>query len=340
MTLQWIDNVDGIDRFRLSNDSGMEVDIITYGARITRLVVPDKAGNPTDVVCGFDNPADYRGDNPYFGAIIGRTANRTDKGRFVLDGKPYQLTPNEGVNHLHGGKEGFDRKLWKALPLDSNKLELTYSSPDGEEGYPAGLKVTVTYTLGEDNSLTIAYEATADGDTPLNLTNHSYFNLNGDAASIGGHLIRIASDALTDVDDSLIATGEMVTLKGTIYDFSTLHEVGRDWDLDDRRLKAGFGGYDFNYVLNAKAGESVACAIGDKSGIEMNVYTDRPCLQFYSGNQLDGVKGKQVYPFHSAFCMEAQGYPNAVNVPSFPSSMLKGGEKFASSTTYRFGLAK
>ena len=340
MTLQWMDNVDGIDRYRLSNESGMEVDIITYGGRITRLVVPDKAGNPVDVVLGFDDPADYRGDNPYFGALIGRVGNRIDKGRFSLNGKEYCLALNDGLNHLHGGAEGFDRKIWKALPLDSNKLELTYVSPDGEEGYPGNLKVTVTYTLGEDNSLKIDYEATSDADTPLNLTNHAYFNLNGDAASVGGHIVEIASDALTDVDEGLIPHGELLPLKGTPLDFGTPHPIGRHWAEDHRLLKIARGGYDFNYVLSAGVGEPVATAVGDKSGISMEVYTDRPCLQFYTGNFLDGVKGKQIYPYHSAFCMETQGYPNAVNVPAFPSCVLKAGETFRSSSVYKFGIAK
>ena len=337
MTLQWIDNQKGIDRYRIDNGKGAMVEIITFGARITKLIVPDRAGEPTDVVLGYDDPAAYFDDTTYFGAIIGRVGNRIDKGRFALNGKTYALATNDGANHLHGGKVGFDHRVFKAMPLDSNKLELTYTSPDGEEGYPGEVKVTVVYTLEEDNALTISYRATTSADTPLNLTNHAYFNLNGDALSVGGHIAQINADRLTDVDEGLIPHGELLNVMGTPFDFTSPKPIGRDWDGDHRLLKIARGGYDFNYVLSDSAKE-VACVTGDKSGIVMTVLSDRPCVQFYTGNFLDGVEGKQIYPYHSAFCLETQGYPNAVNVPSFPSCILKAGETFSSTTTYRFGI--
>ena len=330
----------GIETYTLENDNGMRADIITYGARIQRLFVPDKDGKLIDVVAGFDDPEQFRDDyGTYFNAIIGRVGNRIEKGRFCLNGKEYTLYKNDGNNHLHGGKSGFDDKLWTAQASEDGSLTLTYLSADGEEGYPANLRVQVTYSLSNDNALTIAYEAESDGDTLCSLTNHAYFNLDGDFETALDHEIFINSDSLTDVDDELIPHGEILPVQGTAFDFSTPKKLGRDINSDERLLKIARGGYDFNYILREHtADEAVASAYSAKSGIAMSVYTDRPCMQFYTGNFLSGFTGKKRYPYQSAFCMETQGYPNACNVPSFPNMTLKAGEKYRTSTKYKFDV--
>lgn len=334
----------GIETYTLENDNGMRADIITYGARIQRLFVPDKNGNPIDVVAGFDDPEQFRNDRgTYFNATIGRVGNRIEKGRFVLNGKEYKLYTNDGENHLHGGKFGFDKKLWTACAEKDGTLKLTYFSQDGEEGYPGNMTVCVTYALTNDNSLNISYEAQSDKDTLCSLTNHAYFNLDGEFESVLDHEIFIDADKLTDVDDGLIPHGGIMNVKGTAFDFTTAKPLGRDIEADERLLKIARGGYDFNYILNRHDTEHgtekpVASAYSKKSGIEMSVYTDRPCMQFYTGNFLDGFCGKKPYPYQSAFCMETQGFPNACNVPSFESMTLSAGEKYVTSTSYVFKI--
>ena len=334
----------GIETYLLENDNGMRAQIITYGARIQKLFVPCKDGNAIDVIAGFEDPEEFRNDHgTYFGAIIGRVANRIGGAEFTLNGKTYTLFKNDGNNHLHGGKEGFDKKLWLAEILDGGSLKLSYFSKDGEEGYPANLKISVIYTLSNDNSLSIEYEAESDGDTVCSFTNHAYFNLDGKFESALNHEIYINADAITSVDKELIPDGTIVQVKDTPFDFNTPKLLGKDIKADDSLLINARGGYDINYILNndknsvdATGRSAVATAYSNNSGIKMSVYTDRPCMQLYSGNFLDGFVGKTAYPYQSAFCMETQGYPNACNVPSFDSIVLKAGDKFKSFTKYAF----
>lgn len=325
----------GIELYRLENANGMICDVITYGARIAKLVVPNKRGELIDVVAGFPTPDGFLGDNPYFNAVIGRVGNRIGGASFALDGNRYDLFKNDGNNHLHGGKCGFDSRIWTASVLCDQSLKLERVSPDGEEGYPGNMQVSVTYSLTDDDALDIRYEAACDKDTLCSLTNHAYFNLDGDFESVLDHEVFIDANRLTAVDDELIPHGALKDVAGTAFDFSAPKKIGRDINADERMLKIARG-YDFNYVLNGNGYRKVASAYSQKSGVKMDVYTDRPCLQFYTGNFLDGLKGKKTYGYQSAFCMETQGYPNACNVPSFESMTLKKGEKYESRTTYAF----
>lgn len=334
MDIKKVGNFEDIELYRLS-DGDSFVEIITYGARIHKLCVPDRFGNIQDVILGFDNPLEYKGDNPYFNAVVGRVANRIGGASFVLDGKQYNLTINEKGNQLHGGLEGFDRKNFKAK-ITQDGLELSYLSKDGEEGYPSNLLVTVKYSF-ENNALKIEYTATSDGTTHCNLTNHAYFNLNGDFSPITDHIVMINSIALTDVDENLIPNGKIVDISNTAYDLTQGRVLSDALNLNDRLMNIG-GGFDFNYILKNNLGE--ACwAYSKKSGIMMKVFTDRPCVQFYSGNFLDGsIKGKSTFYKHTGFALETQGYPNACNVPIFPTTVLKKGETFHTITTYAFEI--
>lgn len=323
----------GIKSFRLSNSNGMQVCVITYGARIANIIIPSKIGE-IDVVAGFDSPDGFMGDNPYFNAVIGRVANRIGGAKFTLDGKEYNLFKNDGENHLHGGKVGFDSRIWEG-EIFGESVKMTRVSLDGEEGYPGNLEVTVTYTLTDDNALRIEYHATSDKDTLCSLTNHAYFNLDGDFESVLDHEVMINSDRLTDIDNELIPTGTFLDITDTPYDFRTAKRIGQDIGEQDRLLQIARG-YDFNYVLNNDEKSSVATACSKKSGVKMSVFTDRPCMQLYTGNFLDGIEGKHRYDFQSAFCMETQGYPNACNVPSFDSMTLKAGEEYSTYTEYKF----
>jgi aldose 1-epimerase len=333
-----------VDRYTLKNAHGMEADIITRGAVVTRLIVPDRSGTPGDVVLGFDTLEGYLKENPYFGAIVGRYGNRIAKGRFTLNGKTYTLATNNGPNSLHGGLKGFDKQLWTARPAmsgDGQSLELTYVSRDGEEGYPGTLTAKVTYTLTNDNALRIQYDITSDKDTVANVTNHSYFNLAGQGAGdILGHEIMLNADRFTPVDETLIPTGELKPVAGTPFDFRKAMPIGSRINADDAQIKFGKG-YDHNFVLNGKAGTlRQAVRVAEKtSGRVMEVYTTEPGVQFYTGNFLDGsIKGKEgkVYAFRNGFCLETQHFPNSPNTPSFPTTVIKGGEHYASQTEYRF----
>lgn len=330
----------GIETYLLENRNGMKAQIITYGARVQKLFVQGNDGNLIDVVAGFEDPEQYRNDHgTYFGAVVGRVANRIGGAEFTLDGNKYTLYKNDGNNHLHGGKEGFDKKIWKVESLDESQIKLTYFSEDGEEGYPGNMNVSVTYTLGDDNSLLIEYEAESDRNTLCSLTNHSYFNLNGKFDSALGHYIYINSDAVTAVDGELIPHGEILRVGGTPFDFSLAKKLGQDICADNTLLKNAKG-YDINYILNNdNIGGDESCAAYaycEDSGIKMSVYTDRPCMQLYSGNFLSGFEGKSAYPYQSAFCMETQGYPNACNVDSFDSIELKANELYRTYTKYAF----
>ncbi len=328
----------GIDVFQIENDNGMRVELISFGARISRLFVKDKNGDLIDVVAGFEEPEGYMGENPYFNATIGRVGNRIGGAKFSLGGKEYDLFKNDnGINHLHGGEVGFDSRFWQGEIVD-DKVEFSRVSIDGEEGYPASLDVSVTYSLDNDDTLWLEYNAVADGDTVCSLTNHAYFNLDGDFVTNHNHEVYIGASHVTAYDEELIPHGELKKVDGTAFDFKSAKPIGQDI-LDDDVLLTIAKGYDINYVFDTD-GKVKASAYSSVSGVKMSVLTDRPCMQFYTGNFLDGLKGKKTYGFQSAFCMETQGYPNAVNVPTFESCTLKKGEIWQSKTGYKFEVIK
>ncbi|SFQ24402.1 aldose epimerase family protein [Hymenobacter arizonensis] len=336
-----------VQLFTLRNSSGAQATITNYGGTLTSLMVPDKDGKMGDVILGFDNvsgyqSAEYLKSGPYFGALIGRYGNRIKGGKFTLDGKSYTLAKNNGPNTLHGGKVGYDKVVWQAEPgtsADGQSLKLTYLSKDGEEGYPGNLTVTVVYTLTNDNALKIDYTATTDKATPINLTNHAYFNLNhGAGKDILNHEVTIPADRYTVVDATLIPTGELRPVKGTPFDFTTPHTIGE-------RIAQVPGGYDHNWVLNnASAKMHAAATVYEPvSGRTMEVTTDEPGIQFYTGNFLDGtLKGKAgtTYGKHAGFCLETQHFPDSPNQPKFPNTVLKPGETFRSTSVYKFGVRK
>lgn len=322
--------------YTLTNKNGMEVQITNYGGTVTSISTPDRNGNFDNVVLGFDSLKKYTAGVPYFGAIIGRYGNRIEDGTFSIDGTQYQLATNDGDNHLHGGEQGFDKVLWDAVAQDDGSLKLSYLSKDGEEGYPGNLDVTVVYTLTNENELKIEYEATTDKATPVNLTNHSYFNLSGHPDStILDHQLKINANQYTPVNDELIPTGELASVEGTPFDFTEFHRIGA-------RIDQVEGGYDHNWVLNQGAGDSLfhAATLYDPgSGRQMKVFTEEPGLQFYSGNFLDGsLKGPDGTPFvkHAALCLETQHFPNSPNEPEFPSTILRPGETYQTTTIYKF----
>jgi len=333
-----------IDVFTLKNRNGMQVRIINYGAIVQSIVVPDRRGNMEDVVLGYDDLQGYLNDKSYFGAIVGRYANRIAKGRFTLDGVEYKLATNDGENHLHGGIKGFNKKVWNAKPLQTGKavgVELRYLSKDGEEGYPGNLNVTVTYTLNDSNALKIDYLATTDKATPVNLTNHSYFNLIGNCQhDILKHILWINADYFTPVDQGLIPTGELQPVKGTPMDFTTPTMIGKRIDEDYEQLKFGRG-YDHNWVLNDVDGtlKLQASLYEPSTGRYLEVYTTEPGVQFYSGNFLDGSvvgKRKTVYRHRFGLSLETQHFPDSPNHPNFPSTILRPGETYRSTTVYKF----
>lgn len=334
-------NGQSVDLFVLTNTNGLVAKVTTYGAILTELHVPDRAGKLADVVLGFDNLAQYLGKHPHFGATTGRFANRIAKGKFTLDGKQYTLATNNGPNHLHGGPKAIDKAVWKGTPNESAAgpaLALTYLSPDGEENYPGNLKIKVTYTLTNKNELRIDYEATTDKATPINLTNHSYFNLAGaGSGDILGHVLQLNADRYTPVDETLIPTGEIAAVKGTPLDFTKSTTIGA-------RIAQVKGGYDHNFVLNSSDGSlALAATVRDaKSGRVMEVLTTQPGVQLYTANFLDGslsgIGG--VYPKHAGFCLETQHFPDSVNRPNFPSTILRPGETFRETTVHRFTFEK
>ena len=331
-----------VDIYTLTNANGVEARIMTYGGAVVSLKVPDRNGKLGDVVLGYDRLDGYLKNNPYFGSIIGRYGNRIARGRFSLNGREYKLAQNNGENHLHGGIKGFDKVIWKAGEVNSKDgvgLKLTYISKDGEEGYPGNLSVTVTYTLTNNNELMIDYSATTDKETIVNLTHHSYFNLAGEG-SILNHELMINADRFTPVDQGLIPTGELRSVKRTPMDFTQATTIGARIDQPDEQLIAGRG-YDHNWVLNrSDNGLTLAARVYEPvTGRVMEVYTTEPGLQFYSGNFLDGSitgKGGQVYHRRYGFCLETQHFPDSPNKPNFPSTVLKPGEKYSTRTIYKF----
>jgi aldose 1-epimerase len=327
--------------YTLTNTNGAQVKISNYGGIITSWVTADSKGNKSSIVLGFNELKGYLAPPPFFGATVGRYGNRIANAKFTLNGKTYKLAANNGKNSLHGGLKGFDKMVWDAAPLADNtpSVTLSYLSKDGEEGYPGNLKVSITFSLSDDNELKIDYNAETDKATPVNLTNHSYFNLTGDPGNtILNHSVMIDADRYTPVDKTLIPTGELKPVKGTPFDFTTAHKVGE-------RIDQVEGGYDHNFVLNKKGTSisKVATVTDSVSGRRLEVYTDQPGIQFYTGNFLDGsIKTDDGTPIpkHGGLCLETQHFPDSPNKPAFPSTILKPGEKYHTTTTYKVLLDK
>jgi aldose 1-epimerase len=330
--------------FTLTNAHGLEARIMTYGGAIVSLKTPDRTGTMGDIVLGFDNIDGYLNPAvPYFGKLIGRYGNRIGHAKFTLDAKEYKLAANNNGNTLHGGNKGFDKVVWTGKALPDGGLELKYTSKDGEEGYPGTLNTTVVYHLTDADELKIDYTATTDKDTVVNLTNHAYYNLKG-SGDILDHVVTIMADKFTPVDAGLIPTGELKPVAGTPFDFTKPTAIGARIDQTDEQIKLG-GGYDHNWVLNRKGpGLSLAAHVVEPtSGRTMDVLTTEPGLQFYTGNFLDGTlvgKGGQHYQKRSAFCMETQHFPDSPNKPSFPTTELKPGQTYKTTTVYKFGVEK
>ena len=340
-----IDGTD-VDQFILSNNNGMEVRIITYGGIITSLTAPDKNGDYKDIVLGYNTLAEYEAETPYFGALIGRYGNRIAKGKFSLYDQEYTLAVNNGVNHLHGGLKGFDKVVWDAKTIVSDatvSLELSYLSKDMEEGYPGNLETKVTYTLNNKDELSVNYEATTDKPTIVNLTQHSYFNLTADFnQDILGHELVINADSFLPVDNTLIPTGEFRDVTGTPFDFKTSKAIGKHIDNENIQLKNGLG-YDHCWVLNDQDNgvRFVASAYEPVSGRLLEVFSDEPGIQFYSGNFLDNTlpsKNKGMYQHRTGFCLETQHYPDSPNQNHFPSVVLLPVDEYASNTMFRFSV--
>ncbi|GHT03874.1 aldose 1-epimerase [Bacteroidia bacterium] len=333
--------------YTLSNPSGAKVEVTNWGGKIVSIHVPDKNGKLVDVVLGKSNIDDYMNDQePYFGAICGRVANRIANGRFTLEGQDYALAVNNGPNALHGGIKGFNSVVWDAKQVDNQTLELTYFSKDGEEGYPGNLTVKVTYHLSDTNAVEITYRATTDETTILNLTNHSYFNLSGEGDPyVGDHDLQINADTYLPTNDVAIPLGNPEKVEDTPFDFRSIHTIGERIDDDNQQLTWG-AGYDHTYIVNkAKDGEYVfvAKAQSPKTGITLEVYSTEPGVQLYTANWLDGSflgKNGHIYPKRSAFCLETQHYPDSIHHPAYPSTVLKPGEEFFSKTAFVFSSEK
>lgn len=337
---------DSIRIYTLQNKEGMEVKITNYGAIVTSIKTPDRNGRIADIALGYNDVSGYMNAvaKPYFGAIVGRYGNRIAKGRFTLDGKEYTLKTNNGENHLHGGIIGFDKVVWTAEIVGKNSLKLSYLAKDGEEGYPGNLQVAVTYTLTENNELKIDYLATTDKKTPVNLTNHTYFNLKGEGdGDILNHELMINAKAYTPVDSGLIPTGQIEPVAGTPFDFTKPKPIGRDIGQQNQQLEFGHDGYDHNFVLD-KGGKDEALTLAaavyePTTGRYMQVFTTQPGIQFYSGNFLAGnLKGKsgKTYLHRGGFCLETQHYPDSPNHPQFPGTILRPGEVYSIQTIYKF----
>ena len=334
-----------VDRYTLSNAAGMQVEIITYGGIITSMKVPNAAGGLNDVVLGYDSLSDYEKGSPYFGALIGRYGNRIADGSFTLDDQTYTLVQNDGKNHLHGGTKGFDKVVWSAdSKIEDNKavLQLHYLSQDMEEGYPGNLHTEVVYTLTNDNMLEVTYKATTDKKTVVNLTQHTYFNLSG-AKDILDHQLRLQAPRYLPIDETLIPTGEIASVEGTPFDFTSFKTIGRDIETESLQLERGLG-YDHCWVLDNPNKELQTAALLKEasSGIQMEVRTDQPAIQFYSGNFLDGTnpmkQSDSFYNYRSGLCLETQHYPNAPNEASFPSTVLSPGEVYSTKTQFLFSV--
>ncbi|GHT44864.1 aldose 1-epimerase [Bacteroidia bacterium] len=337
--------VDGkpVRLYTLSNAGGAKVEVTNWGGKIVSIYVPDKNGKLVDVVLGKNNLDDYMDNNePYFGAICGRVANRIANGKFTLEGKDYTLAVNNGPNALHGGIKGFNSVVWDAKQIDNQTLELAYLAKDGEEGYPGNLKVTVTYQLTNNNAVEIVYNATTDKTTILNLTNHSYFNLSGEGDPyVGDQTLQINADTYLPTNDVAIPLSKPEKVEGTPFDFRSAYTIGERINDDNQQLIWGVG-YDHNYIINKSKSDEyafVAKANSPKTGITMEVYSTEPGVQLYTGNWLNGSftgKNGHTYPKRSAFCLETQHYPDSIHQPTYPTTVLKAGEKFYSKTAFVF----
>lgn len=334
--------------YTLTNNNGVSMSVTNYGGIITELKVPDKNGSISDIVLGYDKVEDYVKENPYLGATIGRYGNRIAKGKFILNGTEYSLATNNDPNHLHGGVKGFDKVMWNLEPFQKETelgLIMKYVSKDGEEGYPGNLDVTVTYTLNDNNELRIDYLATTDKPTICNLTNHSYFNLKDAGVSkILDHELQIFADKYTPIDPTSIPLGELAPVEGTPFDFREPKTIGRDINLDNEQLKNGIG-YDHNFVLNGNMGEMrlAAKVVEHTTGRVMEIFSEEPGVQFYSGNFLDGTligKNGVVYKHRNGFCLETQHYPDSPNQPDWPTTTLNPGETYKTSTIHKFSVVK
>ncbi|NQV26436.1 MAG: galactose mutarotase [Rhodopirellula sp.] len=338
---------EAVDEYVLTNANGLTVSVITRGATIRQILAKDRDGKVADIVNGFDDVAGYEGEgNQYFGCTTGRVCNRIARGRFTLDGKEYSLAINNEPNHLHGGvKRSLDKVVWTGKVIEPKNgvgAAFSYTSPDGEEGYPGTLQVTVQYLLTDDNKLSIRYSATTDAATPVNLTNHAYFNLAGAGSpTVLDHELQLEADQYTPTDDTLIPTGKIADVEGTVLDFRQSTRIG---DRIEELTDTAALGYDHNYVLRNQTGRnSLAATLKDpSSGRVLKIYTQEPGIQFYSGNFLNGQKGKggKAYAHRAALCLEDQHYPDSVNQPSFPSIILKPGDKYTKTTVYKFSTEK
>ena len=334
--------------YTLTNNNGVSMSVTNYGGIITELKVPDKNGSISDIVLGYDKVEDYVKETPYLGATIGRYGNRIAKGKFILNGTEYSLATNNDPNHLHGGVKGFDKVMWNLEPFQKENelgLLMKYISKDGEEGYPGNLDVTVTYTLNDNNELRIDYLATTDKPTICNLTNHSYFNLkDAGVSTILDHELQIFADKYTPIDPTSIPLGELAPVEGTPFDFRETKTIGRDINLDNEQLKNGIG-YDHNFVLNGNMGEMrlAAKVVEHTTGRVMEIFTEEPGVQFYSGNFLDGTligKNGVAYKHRNGFCLETQHYPDSPNQPDWPTTILNPGETYKTSTIHKFSVIK
>ncbi len=346
-----VEEFHNIRLYALRNQSGMTVKVTNYGAMITSILVPDQDGKLGDVALGYDSLEEYinAAEKPYFGAVVGRVGNRIANGEFTLDGKTYKLKVNNGPNHLHGGLTGFDKVVWSTkVNEEDNSIELTYTSRDGEEGYPGNLTCKVTYRLTEDNELIVEYHATTDKATPVNLTQHTYFNLKGEGeGTVVDHEMMINAQKFTPVDKTMIPTGELRDVAGTPFDFNKPKSIGKDIGIDNEQLKFG-GGWDHNWVLDrgeaATDTRTLAARVYEpESGRIMEVLTTEPGVQFYCGNFLSGnIIGKSGKPYvkRGGFCLETQHYPDSPNQSEFPSCILKPGEEYKTSTSFRFSTKK
>ncbi len=331
-----------VDIWQLKNNSNMEVHITNYGGIIQSIIVPDHNNKPVDVALGFETIDGYLAEHPYFGAIIGRYGNRIGKGVFTIDGTSYNLANNNGPNHLHGGVKGFDKVVWTGAGSINEEgqaqLVLQYYSKDGEEGYPGNLDAKVVYTLTQDNELKIEYLASTDQPTHVNLTNHSYFNLDG-SSKVLDHVLRIAASRYTPVDNTLIPTRVLEEVANTPFDFINYKKIGAEIDSEDEQIDFGLG-YDHNFVFDQPSMiEAVASVRSLQSGIEMRLFTEEPGVQFYTGNFLDGSitgKGGRVYGHRSALCLETQHFPDSPNQADFPSTLLLPGQEYSTTTIYSF----
>ena len=332
----------GTSLYVLKNDNGLEMHVSDYGASWVAALVPDANGKVRDVLLGYDNAAGYEAGGEAIGATVGRVANRTGGAEFELNGNVYHLSKNKGNDNLHSGPDVYQKRLWKALEADDRHVVFELHSPDGDQGYPGAMNVRVTYELKEDNGLYISYCAESDADTIWNMTNHAYFNLNGhESGTILAHELLVNADGYTETDEGSIPTGRIIPVEGTPMDFTKGKVIGEELASDYHQMRL-VKGYDHNFVIDGwdQTLRKIAEVEGEQSGITMKVYTDLPGVQFYTGNFLEGVRGKRnmIYHDNSGFCLETQYYPNAANEESFPSPVLKKGEKYDTTTIYQFGV--